>query len=113
MVTKLNVKMSVPSQPVEGFFFDELSKIRVVEPETAGNTEELKEECREFVNSKQTHILVIVLKLSFVHFLEISEFQALVGGFIEMVDSLAKQVEDEKTKVSQSVCVLHDEGMDG
>lgn len=54
MVTKLNFKMSVPTQPVEGFFFDELSKIRVVEPETAGNTEELKEECREFVNSKDT-----------------------------------------------------------
>ena len=31
---------------------------------------------------------------------EISEFQNLVGGFIEMVDSLAKEVEREKMKAS-------------
>lgn len=44
--------MAVPTQPVEGFFFDELSKVRVVEPETAGQTQELKEECKEFVDSE-------------------------------------------------------------
>ena len=47
--------MAVPTQPVEGFFFDELSKVRVVEPETAGQTQELKEECKEFVDSEYEH----------------------------------------------------------
>lgn len=30
---------------------------------------------------------------------EINEFQKIVGGFIDMVDSLAKEVEKEKMKV--------------
>ena len=44
--------MAVPTQPLEGFFFDELSKVRVVEPDTAEQTQELKEECKDFVESK-------------------------------------------------------------
>ena len=60
MVTKENQtkqpkqtsKMSVPTQPIEGFHYDELSKIRVIEPKTATETEELKDECKEFVDSK-------------------------------------------------------------
>jgi intraflagellar transport protein 20 len=35
-----------------GLYFDELSKIRVLEPEVAQETNELKEECRDFVQSK-------------------------------------------------------------
>lgn len=35
-----------------GFHFDELSKIRVLEPEVYQQTQELKEECKEFVDSK-------------------------------------------------------------
>jgi len=44
--------MSVPTQPLEGFHYDELSKIRVIDPAIAGDTSELKEECKEFVDSK-------------------------------------------------------------
>jgi intraflagellar transport protein 20 len=35
-----------------GLYFDELSKIRVLEPEVAQETNKLKEECRDFVESK-------------------------------------------------------------
>lgn len=35
-----------------GLYFDELSKIRVLEPEAAQETNKLKEECRDFVESK-------------------------------------------------------------
>lgn len=35
-----------------GFHFDELNKIRVLEPEISQQTQELKEECKEFVGSK-------------------------------------------------------------
>ncbi|XP_046841645.1 intraflagellar transport protein 20 homolog [Xenia sp. Carnegie-2017] len=62
-----------------GFHFDELSKIRLLEPDVFQQTQELKEECKEFVD-------------------KISEFQSIVGNFISMVDGLAKEVENEKMK---------------
>ncbi|XP_038059560.1 intraflagellar transport protein 20 homolog [Patiria miniata] len=62
-----------------GLHFDELNKIRVLEPEIHQQTSELKEECKEFVD-------------------KIDGFQSIVGGLIEMVDSLAKEVEQEKMK---------------
>nr|KAG5700358.1 hypothetical protein BaRGS_029610 [Batillaria attramentaria] len=62
-----------------GLHFDELNKIRVLEPEVAQQTRELKEECKDFVG-------------------KIGEFQKIVGTFIEMVDNVAKEVEKEKMK---------------
>ena len=44
--------MAVPAQPLPGYFYDELSKIRVLEPDTAQTTDELREECKDFVDSK-------------------------------------------------------------
>ncbi len=44
--------MSVPTQPVEGYYYDELSKIRVLDPLVSSETGELKEECKDFVDSK-------------------------------------------------------------
>ena len=38
--------------------------------------------------------------------LEIAEFQRIVGGFIDMVDSLAKEVEKEKMKVRRKLLVF-------
>jgi len=35
-----------------GFYFDELNKLRVLEPDVSQKTSELKEECKEFVESK-------------------------------------------------------------
>ncbi|XP_070572775.1 intraflagellar transport protein 20 homolog [Ptychodera flava] len=62
-----------------GLHFDELNKVRVLEPEIAGQTTELKEECKEFVE-------------------KIAEFQKIVGSFIDVVDKVAKEVEKEKMK---------------
>lgn len=36
-----------------GFYFDELNKLRVLEPDVSQRTSELKEECKEFVDSMQ------------------------------------------------------------
>lgn len=41
-----------------GFHFDELNKVRVLEPEISQQTQELKEECKEFVDSKFTHFMM-------------------------------------------------------
>ncbi len=49
--------MAVPTQPVDGMFFDELSKIRVLEPDTAERTQELKDECKEFVDSEALSLI--------------------------------------------------------
>lgn len=37
---------------MEGIYFDELSKIRVLQPDVLMQTEELKDECKQFVDSK-------------------------------------------------------------
>lgn len=70
-----------------GIYFDEMSKVRVLEPEVSQQTEELKSECKNFVD-------------------KISDFQNIVGSFIEMVDTLAKKVEKEKMKAIGSRNVL-------
>jgi len=62
-----------------GIFFDDMYKVRVLEPEVSQSTQELKTECKEFVD-------------------KISDFQNIVGDFIEKVDTIAKQVEQEKMK---------------
>lgn len=41
-----------------GFYFDELNKLRVLEPDVSQKTSELKEECKEFVDSKHRSHLV-------------------------------------------------------
>ncbi|TRY99761.1 hypothetical protein DNTS_020935 [Danionella cerebrum] len=63
-----------------GLHFDELNKLRVLEPEVSQKTSELKEECEDFVD-------------------KIGQFQKIVGGLIELVDELAKEAETEKMKV--------------
>ncbi|MBN3304197.1 IFT20 protein, partial [Amia calva] len=62
-----------------GLHFDELNKLRVLEPEVYQETTQLKEECKEFVD-------------------KIGQFQKIVGGLIELVDDLAKEAETEKMK---------------
>ncbi|WAR03857.1 IFT20-like protein [Mya arenaria] len=62
-----------------GLHFDELNKIRVLEPEVQQQTSELKEECKDFVD-------------------KIGDFQKIVGTFIEVVDNVSKEVEKEKMK---------------
>ncbi|XP_060549179.1 intraflagellar transport protein 20 homolog isoform X1 [Pantherophis guttatus] len=62
-----------------GLHFDELNKLRVLDPEVAQQTTELKEECRLFVD-------------------KIAEFKKIVGNLIELVDQLAKATENEKIK---------------
>ncbi|KAF3692551.1 Intraflagellar transport protein 20 -like protein [Channa argus] len=62
-----------------GFYFDELNKLLVLEPDVSQNTSELKEDCKEFVD-------------------KVDQFQKNVGGNIELIDELAKEVETEKIK---------------
>ncbi len=40
------------ADPPNGVFFDELSKVRVLEPEISQQTQELKGECKDFVDSE-------------------------------------------------------------
>lgn len=48
-----------------GFHFDELNKVRVLEPEISQQTQELKEECKEFVDSKLPLFLTAFLGVKF------------------------------------------------
>ncbi|KAM4046442.1 intraflagellar transport protein 20 homolog isoform 2-T2 [Anomaloglossus baeobatrachus] len=71
--------MAKDSLSEAGFHFDELNKLRILDPDVSQQTTELKEECREFVE-------------------KIDDFQKIVGGLIELVDQLAKETENEKMK---------------
>ncbi|XP_076674820.1 intraflagellar transport 20 [Andrena cerasifolii] len=62
-----------------GIYIDDLSKIRVLEPEVANQTNKLNEECQSFVS-------------------KITEFQANADEFIQIIDRLANEVEKEKMK---------------
>ncbi|XP_053562245.1 intraflagellar transport protein 20 homolog [Bombina bombina] len=62
-----------------GLHFDELNKLRILDPDVSQQTIELKEECKDFVE-------------------KIGHFQKIVGGLIDLVDQLAKETENEKMK---------------
>ncbi|KOC59414.1 Intraflagellar transport protein 20 like protein B [Habropoda laboriosa] len=62
-----------------GIYIDDLSKIRVLEPEVANQTSKLKEECQNFIS-------------------KITEFQMNSNEFIQIIDQLANDVEKEKMK---------------
>ena len=42
-----------------GLYLDELNKIRLLEPEMAQQTNELKDECKEFVDSEILFLLIL------------------------------------------------------
>lgn len=50
--------MSVESLRKTGLYFDDLNKIRVLDPEASQKTNLLKDECKEYVNSK--YMLVFI-----------------------------------------------------
>ncbi|KAI8898793.1 intraflagellar transport protein 20 [Globomyces pollinis-pini] len=60
-------------------FFDEFSKIRILEPIHFDASEKLKEECSEFIN-------------------KINEFSEIVQFFNDLTREKSKQVEEEKLK---------------
>ncbi|XP_047191604.1 intraflagellar transport protein 20 homolog isoform X3 [Scophthalmus maximus] len=67
-----------------GFYFDDLNKLRVLEPDVSQKTSELKEECKDFVD-------------------KIGQFGKIARGVIELVDELAKEVDTEKMEVSSTM----------
>ena len=43
-----------------GLYFDELNKIRVLDPDVAVQTNDLKDECRDFSESKSNLVLTLL-----------------------------------------------------
>ncbi|KAF8794745.1 intraflagellar transport protein 20 homolog [Argiope bruennichi] len=71
--------MAAESLQKIGLYFDDLNKIRVLDPEASQKTTALKEECREYES-------------------KITEFQRVVDGFLQIAESLSAEVEKEKLK---------------
>lgn len=59
-----------------------------------------------FINLSLYRIQDIIYSYWLYWSLEIGEFQKIVGGFIDMVDALAKEVEKEKMKVNVQFKIL-------
>ncbi|XP_061781255.1 intraflagellar transport protein 20 homolog [Nerophis lumbriciformis] len=62
-----------------GCYFDELNKLRALEPDVSQKTSELKEDCKDFLD-------------------KIVQFLKIVSGLMELVDELANETEREKLK---------------
>ncbi|XP_011505995.1 PREDICTED: intraflagellar transport protein 20 homolog [Ceratosolen solmsi marchali] len=67
------------SMKKHGLFIDDMSKIRILEPEVASQTNKLKEECQNFV-------------------IRIEDFHKAAEEFITIMSNLAEQVEREKMR---------------
>ena len=67
------------SKQKPNIFFDDLSKICVLDPDVATETQNLRDECKNFLESAD-------------------EFQTLIIGFNEKIETLGKLVEREKLK---------------
>jgi hypothetical protein len=63
-----------------GFHVDELSKIRVLEPDVYQQTQELKEECKDFVDSECTPVIKCFYLLFFC--------EIVVGKFCSFLETL-------------------------
>ncbi|XP_042647339.1 intraflagellar transport protein 20 homolog isoform X1 [Tyto alba] len=82
-----------------GLHLDELGKLRVLQPEVAQLTAQLREECGAFLDSKAAAGGSGNRRgLPDGHGHKIVEFQKIVGSLIELVDQLAKAAESEKMK---------------
>lgn len=85
------------------------SGLKVLEPELQQECSDIKEECQEFVDSKYRrdyslfellwHREVLQNHRYFLCFAEISQYQKIVEGLIEVKDEMTKEVETEKMKV--------------
>ncbi|GJQ75629.1 hypothetical protein Trydic_g17707 [Trypoxylus dichotomus] len=62
-----------------GIFFDEVDKVRILDPIASKQTNDLKDECKIYIE-------------------KINEFQKISNGFITIVDKLAQEVEKQKIK---------------
>ncbi|XP_017769382.1 PREDICTED: intraflagellar transport protein 20 homolog [Nicrophorus vespilloides] len=62
-----------------GVYFDEVDKVRILEPDVSNQTNVLKDECKIYVE-------------------KIDEFQKLIDNFINIMDKLGKEVERQKMK---------------
>ncbi|XP_071446506.1 intraflagellar transport protein 20 homolog [Hetaerina americana] len=62
-----------------GLYFDDLNKLRVVEPSVSLQSNQLKDECKAFIGN-------------------VSEFDKITGEVLNIVDDLAKELESEKMR---------------
>ncbi|KAM9778494.1 intraflagellar transport protein 20 homolog [Syngnathus typhle] len=62
-----------------GCYFDELNKLRTLDPDVSQKTSELREDCKDFWD-------------------KIVQFLKIIGGLMDLVDELANETEREKLK---------------
>lgn len=62
-----------------GLYFDELNKVRLLDPEIAAQTTELREECKDFTD-------------------KIAHFQKILTAFEEILGNASKEVDKAKMK---------------
>lgn len=81
-----------------GLFIDDQNKIRVIDPERVSDSAELRDECKDFVESTFADCLDEELPASIV--VDVVEFKKIVDTLIERTEQYAKQVESARLKVA-------------
>ncbi|ETN65084.1 hypothetical protein AND_003159 [Anopheles darlingi] len=86
-----------------GLFIDDLYALRVIDPEVANETNELKDECEQFTDSKPkikrnpnlssapTVLIASILQ-------ELAEFRRIIDQFANIIETFAVEVDQEKMR---------------
>ena len=82
-----------------GLFVDDENKIRLIDPERVTDSAELRDECKDFIDSAYCFFfLFISLQFQIFH-LDVLEFKKIVDTLIEKTEQYSKQVEAARLKV--------------
>ena len=87
--------------------FDDEFKVRVLDADKFKQTQELEQECTQFVNSKwELHWILLRDSLFASIPLEIQDFNSTVRNLVEILDVQAKKIEVEKLKVAAKIAMF-------
>lgn len=79
-----------------GIYFDEIDKIRILDPNVSKQTNDLKDNCKIYLESKFIKFRV-TLKFIWAP-LGIEEFKKITNNFVNLVENLSNEVEKQKMK---------------
>ena len=82
-----------------GLFIDDENKIRLIDPERLTDSGELRDECKDFIDSKWRE-WPLSRSIDTTVFSDVLEFKKLVDNLIEKTEEYSKQVEASRLKVS-------------
>ena len=82
-----------------GLFIDDENRIRLIDPERLTDSAELRDECKDFIDSKHGDFAASPRSVPSLFNVDVLEFKTIVDTLIEKTEQYSKQVEAERLKV--------------